>query len=247
MNCIKIFLLLLFLGWNGVMMGVPAKRDVCRKVLPDGTTLSVRMYGDERFHYLTTLDGYVIAQKEDGFYYYVDFSSTGSRVISDVRASDQGNRSSLEMASLRKRSKGVPVSFRARAQMQNAERLRNDIQKVFVAKGSPKALVVLAEFEDVKFSTPSAQQAFSNLVNQNGYSANGATGSVRDYYRDNSLGQFDPEFVVVGPYNLGKPMAYYGKNDAYGNDGRMVEFVKDACQMASDNGVSLRQFDTDGD
>ena len=71
---------------------------------------------------------------------------------------------------------------------------------------------------------------FNDLLNQKGYSANGGTGSVRDYYRDNSYGQFDPEFVVVGPYNLGKPMAYYGKNDAYGNDARMEDFVKDACQ-----------------
>ena len=58
-SCIKIFLLLLFFGWSGVTMGIPAKRGVCHKVLPDGTTLSIRMYGDERFHYLTTLDGYI--------------------------------------------------------------------------------------------------------------------------------------------------------------------------------------------
>ena len=118
-------------------MGIPAKRGVCHKVLPDGTTLSIRMYGDERFHYLTTLDGYVIAQKEDGFYYYVDFSSTGARVLSDVRVNDYGRRDALETTFLRKRSKGIPASFRARAKMQNAERERKDIQKVFVAKGSP--------------------------------------------------------------------------------------------------------------
>ncbi len=246
-RCIKIFLLLLFFGWSGVTMGIPAKRGVCHKVLPDGTTLSIRMYGDERFHYLTTLDGYVIAQKEDGFYYYVDFSSTGARVLSDVRVNDYGRRDALETTFLRKRSKGIPASFRARAKMQNAERERKDIQKVFVAKGSPKALVVLVEFEDVKFQTSSPQQAFNDLLNQKGYSANGGIGSVRDYYRDNSYGQFDPEFVVVGPYNLGKPMAYYGKNDAYGNDVRMEDFVKDACQKVVDNGVSLKQFDTDGD
>lgn len=246
-SCVKIFLLLLFLGWNGVTMGIPAQRGVCYKVLPDGTTLSIRMYGDERFHYLTTLDGYVIAQKEDGFYYYVDFSSTGARVISDMRANDQGKRDSRETASLTKRTKGIPASFKVRAKMRYAEREQKEVQKVFVAKGSPKALVVLVEFEDVKFATPSPQQAFNDLLNLGGYSANGATGSARDYYRDNSYGQFDPEFVVVGPYNLGKPMAYYGKNDDYGNDARMVDFVKDACQKVVDNGVSLRQFDTDGD
>ena len=173
-------------------MGIPAQRGVCHKVLPDGTTLSIRMYGDERFHYLTTLDGYVIAQKEDGFYYYVDFSSTGARVISDMRANDQGKRDSRETASLTKRTKGIPASFKVRAKMRYAEREQKEVQKVFVAKGSPKALVVLVEFEDVKFATPSPQQAFNDLLNLGGYSANGATGSARDYYRDNSYGQFDP-------------------------------------------------------
>ena len=247
-SCIKIFLLLLFLGWNEVTVGVPAKQGVCRKVLPDGTTLSVRIYGDERFHYVTTLDGYVVAQKADGFYYYVDFSA-GTSVVSEVRASEQGSRNSGETAALRNFSKGMPAGFRARAKMSGDEREREQkvLQKVFVAKGSPKALVVLVEFQDMKFSVPSPQQAFDNLLNQNGYSANGGTGSARDYYRDNSNGQFDPQFVVVGPYDLGKPMAYYGSNDEFGNEARMPEFVKDACQKAVDNGVSLSQFDTDGD
>jgi hypothetical protein len=29
--------------------------------------------------------------------------------------------------------------------------------------------------------------------------------SVRDYFRDNSNGIFDPEFVLLGPYTLSKP------------------------------------------
>lgn len=247
-SCLKIFLLLLFLGCGELLLGVPARRGVINKTLPDGTTLSVRVYGDEWFHYVTTLDDYVIAQKEDGFYYYVDFSSLGERVITDVRVNEPGKRDLRELAFLSRRSKGVPAGVKRVARSRGVERrTQMSAQKTFTAKGSPKVLVVLAEFQDVKFTIPSPQQAFYDLANQEGYSANGGTGSVRDYYRDNSSGQFDPDFVVVGPYDLGKPMKYYGANNGSGSDIRPYEMVYDACQIASKNGVSFSQFDTDGD
>ncbi len=37
--------------------------------LPDGTSLAVRIYGDEHFSYRTTADGHFIAKGADGFYY----------------------------------------------------------------------------------------------------------------------------------------------------------------------------------
>ena len=51
---------------------------------------------------------------------------------------------------------------------------------------------------------------FRNLLMQDGYSVNGATGSAWNYYQDNSNRLFDPEFVVVGPYKASKTSAYYG-------------------------------------
>ena len=37
----------------------------------DGTTLSLRICGDEFFHYAVTSDGYSVDQGPDGFYYYL--------------------------------------------------------------------------------------------------------------------------------------------------------------------------------
>ena len=62
--------------------------------------------------------------------------------------------------------------------------------------GDRKVLCVLANFTDSTFVVENPHEAFYNLLNQPGYSANDGTGSVRDYYIDNSLGQYRPEFDV---------------------------------------------------
>ena len=42
---------------------------------PDGTILTVRLYGDENFHYVTTIDGYLISRDRDGYFKYIDIST----------------------------------------------------------------------------------------------------------------------------------------------------------------------------
>ena len=60
--------------------------------------------------------------------------------------------------------------------------------------------MILVEFEDRRFSIENPQMEFDRLLNEDGYSDNDATGSAHDYYFQNSNGQFDPHFDVVGPY-----------------------------------------------
>ena len=83
-------------------------------------------------------------------------------------------------------------------------------------------------------------------LNKPGYSDNGATGSARDYYYDNSNGVFEPIFDVYGPIKLSQNMAYYGANDSSGNDKNPEQAVKEACQ-AIDNIVDFSNYDLDGD
>ena len=58
--------------------------------------------------------------------------------------------------------------------------------KAPIAIGQKHFLVVLVEFADLSFKIASPRQAFSDMLNEAGYSANGATGSARDYYYENS-------------------------------------------------------------
>ncbi len=91
-----------------------------------------------------------------------------------------------------------------------------EAQKAFPTTGNRKLICILMGFKDKAFTK--TQSDFNNLFNQVGYSTGGATGSVKDYYLENSWGQFNLTVDVFGPYTASQNMSYYGANDAYGND-----------------------------
>lgn len=110
----------------------------------------------------------------------------------------------------------------------------------FPTLGRQKALVLLVEFSDKKFTYKA--EDFRDMLCSTGYSAYGAAGSARDYFVENSAGRFIPEFEVFGPVTLSNPMSYYGGND----DALAHQMVSEACS-ALDGQIDFSQYDRDGD
>lgn len=83
--------------------------------------------------------------------------------------------------------------------------------------GSPKICVILVEFSDVKFSVPNPEVYYTRALNNKGFSDNGNVGSVRDYFKAQSSGNFTPQFDVYGPVTLSSPRSSYSStaNNAY--------------------------------
>ena len=109
---------------------------------------------------------------------------------------------------------------------------------------------VLVEFRDVQFVSPDPQRYFDRLLNEEGFSERNATGSVRDFYADNSLGAFIPVFDVLGPVRLDKYRAYYGRDEI--RDGVRADAMADlalveACKkLDPDTDFSVYDADEDG-
>ena len=114
--------------------------------------------------------------------------------------------------------------------------------------GRQKALVVLVEFSDRKFSTMEDVWGYYNgMLNEPGFTyKNGANGSVRDFYLDSSGGIFDPEFIVIGPVQLNNTLAYYGEDTDNTLDPNACQMVVDACRLIDDE-VDFSEFDADND
>ena len=193
---------------------VPAYRGLIRHTQPDGSVIMIRMHGDEFCHWVTDASGRVLEMDADGFYRPASSSSLASR-----RSAGQIRRNAA-----------------------NASR-RLAPGKRGVATGEKHYLVVLVSFSNKSFGISSPQQAFTNLMNQQGYSANGGTGSVRDFYSDNSHGVFTPVFDVVGPYQVSQTMSYYAGSS--GMDNAEVAFYETLQQADSD--VNFSNYDYDGD
>ena len=207
---------------------------------PDGNKVTVQIHGDEFFNYTTTRDGYVVVRKSDGYYYYGDYSTGQLNVTSRV-----GSPGAVRA------SKGVPPAYAMREAQQNREkfmRAQNNISPLTRAsKPLPtKALVILVGYSDLPFEN--SKSSFNNMMNQAGYAENGGTGSVKDYFRDNSKGKFNPDFDVVGPIALSGTMEYYGRKITGNQVGQNVQkMVVEACQKAYDQGVNFSQYDCDND
>lgn len=115
----------------------------------------------------------------------------------------------------------------------------------FPVLGEQKGLVILVEYDDVKFEYGDYEY-FSRMLNEEGFSDYGSLGSARDWFIENSGGKFLPDFDVFGPVTLPNKRKYYGGNDLYGSDMRAHEMVIHACDSL-DSVVDFTQYDRDGD
>lgn len=115
-----------------------------------------------------------------------------------------------------------------------------------VTTGTRNFCVILVEFSDVKFTISNPVQAFTDLLNKEGYSENGGTGSAKDYFRENSRGTFTPVFDVYGPVAVDGTMASYGRNNGNGDDVDPAGCFYDALVKAKDQ-VDFSKYDSDGD
>ena len=114
---------------------------------------------------------------------------------------------------------------------------------------APNVLLILVEFADQNFALNNTYQAFDSLANGDNYTYNGATGSCKQYFTDQSNGKYIPQFDVIGPVMLPQTMAYYGTDTQSGNgDDRYVfDFVLDACLGADQMGADFTKYDNNDD
>ena len=117
-----------------------------------------------------------------------------------------------------------------------------------ITRGNNHFLVILVEFADQSFTVENAQDAFARQLNQIGYSDNGATGSVHDYYYDQSSHAFEPIFDVIGPVKVNGNMADYGGNDSARNDINATGAFLEAVDAAYSQGlINFADYDCNDD
>ncbi|MDD4032491.1 MAG: M6 family metalloprotease domain-containing protein [Bacteroidales bacterium] len=257
---INILLLSLLVGFSQTAYAVKAYPGTIRITQPDGSVITIQKHGDEFLNW-TTCGNRLVKQGPDGFYYFAEFSARGTVQATSTRVQPGIFPQSISTVK-------PPAVAR-----ENAQRLRREFAQIFSARsdisrvapglipavksstqsisiGQKKFLVLLVAFSDVAFTSAGAQNDFYNLLNQDGYSTNGGTGSAWNYFYENSSGTFDPQFDVIGPITLSQPAAYYGANDDEGNNiyERAREMVVEAIGLADRNlGVDFSQYDNDGD
>lgn len=249
------------LAGAALITGIPAAHAVPALPRPivftqsDGTQLTIRIIGDEHRHYALSQEGYSLTGGPGGDLYFAALSPSGTLVPTEVRARPVNQLTSAEKNRVAKLVKGIrptaPSRLRAfggTAAKAPATRAGNSMTPPgrFIetkTTGKLKSLIILMELPDRKFRSSSVRQDFQNLLMQDGYSANGATGSAWNYYQDNSMKQFDPDFTVVGPYKAAHNSAYYAGVSGSEN---VPELIVEACKQASQAGVNFTEYADNG-
>lgn len=221
MKKITILLIINLFCLSHIMMAVPANPTPFKYTQPDGTVVTLQMHGDEWFGWTTEVSsGQVMALETDGFYRRVASPQT---YLAARRV--EGER------------------MRAMADNLRAQALRSPNRSA-MTEGTRHIPVVLVEFKDLQFVISNPKSAFEDLLNKSGYSANGAVGSVNDFYKDNSNGKFDPVFDVYGPVQISDNHSLYG--DETGSYNAAVAFKKAIDLLDSQIDFGNYDYDNDG-
>jgi M6 family metalloprotease-like protein len=240
-----IIVIIILLNTAIELFSIPAKPDPVNYKLPDGTTIEIVLKGDEKVRWAETIDGYSVLLNKDGFYEYALLDKNGDMVRSGIRAYDQEHRPDNQKVSLRDIPKKVHFSSSQVSMMRQIWQIKEkEASKAFPTTGNRKLICILIGFSDLSFTK--TQTDFDNLFNQVGYSTGGATGSVKDYYLENSYDQFNLTVDVAGPYTASNTMAYYGANDGSGYDLRPDDLVTEAVNAANAD-VNFSDYDNDSD
>lgn len=233
------FLLLIFIGTGA--FAIPANTKAVTIKQADGRMLTFRLGGDEFVNWAKTIDGYTLVRNAEGIFTYGVLNEKGDLVSSNLVAVNENERTGEERAFLAT----LPTNlFYSASQVEDmrasSPALGANTDSKYPSIGTVKLLVILVGFSDLPFTY--TNQNFVNLVSQPNYNG---TGSVKDYYRDNSDGQFIMDIDVAGPYTLPNTMAYYGGN-SNGHDANMALFVSHSIN-AADADVNFSDYDNDGD
>lgn len=237
---------------------IPARLAPIHVVQNDSTELIIYLRGDESFHYFVTDDGVPLLQGEDMSYYYAA-SQNSILTNSGILAHRKELRDFEEHQFIRKHKKKAISVIEERCNLVNNKR-QNERSQVFKSNsqktigeknphiGKKKGLVILVNFPDCTMSEENAQICFDDFFNKVGYNKNNHIGSVHDYFYDQSYGQFDLTFDVVGPVEVSRNLSHYGANSSWNsrNDIHIGKMVTEACSLANEH-VDFANYDWNND
>ena len=207
----------------------------------DGTTLMVVLHGDEDFHYCMTTDGILLVREGDSF--FIAEQSGDLLMSSGVLAHESALRTTAERSAIARQD--IAGFLQSSASIARKSRQRRepvvDTGNLFPHEGSPRAVVILAEFCDHPFSLVNPKRSFEQYfmkegnLNDFGNRENSNVSSVRDYFSNVSFGKFTPQFDVYGPVTLPDSLKVYGGSEAGGKGENMSKLFTDACRVMDES------------
>ncbi len=198
----------------------------------DGTVIELKAFGNEHFNYITDINEEFVMER--------DSQGNWVKAVRDGRVI---TTASDDLDILCAEQSGWAV--KAAADRNRMAPLEPNGRTTFPTIGdNVHALVVLLEFNDVRFTVPDIHTAIDKMLNSEGYSDYNAVGSARDYYKDASDGKFVPTFDVWGPVTLSGDCSFYGGGEGDYMFGKAIE---EGLTKLHEQGLDFSKYDYDND
>lgn len=221
----------------GLLSAVPADPRPRQVTNPDGSVVTVRVHGNEFFHFMTD-EGCTRILQRDSQGYVSDMVRDGAPVAfteANVRMLTDEAMETFPVLPI-----GNTSSMQKMATLDSSGRSNYPT----IGKGN-RSLVVLVEFQDVEFTVENPKDYFTRQLNEPGFSDYGGRGSALDYYITASNGLYVPQFDVYGPVKVSKNAAYFKDMDPT----TMCLLIRESLTELHDSGelrLSDYDFDEDG-
>jgi M6 family metalloprotease-like protein/uncharacterized repeat protein (TIGR02543 family) len=244
---IALILILCFIPIN--INAAPAYPYPVEYELPDGSTVTIQLGGDEFINWQESDDGYTVLFNADGYLEYAETSDDGDLKLSGIRVRNERDRSDKEKEFLRKKNKHMRYSPSQLELMQSIEKVRSemedDIQLAVNATGTVRVPIILVAFKEKPFTK--SVNDFKMLFDQKDLKQIGTAtypGSLRDYFELNSSGKMDFRVDVYGPYTLPNQISYYGGDNGLGGNspGNGGMMARAAVDSAARNGCDFSKY-----
>ncbi|MBF0431508.1 MAG: M6 family metalloprotease domain-containing protein [Fibrobacteria bacterium] len=237
MKSFLVVILLFVFGYSAPHFG-----DIYKLKQPDGSLVSVKIYGDEYYQRVETPDGYTLVRDvASGWICYAELSEDGAEYLPTA------NKYSAESPAPDKSIKSLRISTESR----NLKR-REAIAAIsgmpdVLAKGAlgpyfpvsyreilgdVKGLCLLIDFSDD--TATFNQEEIDDFLNGDGYNNFENNGSVKEYWNGVSGGKLNYTNHVSAYYRAPRTKAYYNQEAVGGN--RVVNLILSALQALDNDG-----------
>jgi M6 family metalloprotease-like protein len=234
----------------------PAQADpVLGKIVelrqPDGSMIQTRVWGDEFYRVVESLDGYTLVRDPASrrMCYAVLSADANDLVSTGVSASKPLPAQMQIEQHLRIRKQAAAARLEAaRARLAPAQSGSDSTLQAAsspATTGNVKGICLLVDFADEPQQIPPSD--VNDFCNKQGYNGNGNNGSVRDYFYDVSDGHLTyTNYVTPVYYRARYNKAYY--DDPSATEGtRARDLVLEALLWLDAQGFDFSQYDSNGD